>query len=183
MCCLRSIFSCCVISGKIMMLVVVIVLNVAMLEAGMEDNLFSLVFYSRSPPQYHKNVKHSFFLLRPLRLVSLDMIIFPHSETFSFMLTGEDGSRRFGYCRRLLVSHCWTAHPLLPGHTLLSPVCCDKYVRCETVMWFSCGTGDMSLGCPPWKQARGRKVPICAKNIREEDGSTCGCWRQSKYYE
>ncbi|XP_036181186.1 DENN domain-containing protein 2B isoform X2 [Myotis myotis] len=25
------------------------------------------------------------------------------SETFSFMLTGEDGSRRFGYCRRLLV--------------------------------------------------------------------------------
>ncbi len=31
-----------------------------------------------------------------------------HSETFSFMLTGEDGSRRFGYCRRLLVSHCWT---------------------------------------------------------------------------
>uniref|UniRef100_A0A8B9FDY1 UDENN domain-containing protein n=1 Tax=Amazona collaria TaxID=241587 RepID=A0A8B9FDY1_9PSIT len=26
------------------------------------------------------------------------------SETFSFMLTGEDGSRRFGYCRRLLVS-------------------------------------------------------------------------------
>lgn len=27
-----------------------------------------------------------------------------HSETFSFVLTGEDGSRRFGYCRRLLVS-------------------------------------------------------------------------------
>lgn len=27
-----------------------------------------------------------------------------YSETFSFMLTGEDGSRRFGYCRRLLVS-------------------------------------------------------------------------------
>uniref|UniRef100_A0A8C9WL95 DENN domain containing 2B n=1 Tax=Scleropages formosus TaxID=113540 RepID=A0A8C9WL95_SCLFO len=26
------------------------------------------------------------------------------SETFSFMLTGEDGSRRFGYCRRLLPS-------------------------------------------------------------------------------
>uniref|UniRef100_A0A9J7XNH2 DENN domain containing 2B n=1 Tax=Cyprinus carpio carpio TaxID=630221 RepID=A0A9J7XNH2_CYPCA len=26
-----------------------------------------------------------------------------NSETFSFMLTGEDGSRRFGYCRRLLV--------------------------------------------------------------------------------
>ncbi|XP_073762289.1 DENN domain-containing protein 2B isoform X3 [Danio rerio] len=25
-----------------------------------------------------------------------------NSETFSFMLTGEDGSRRFGYCRRLL---------------------------------------------------------------------------------
>lgn len=30
---------------------------------------------------------------------------FPNcSETFSFVLTGEDGSRRFGYCRRLLVS-------------------------------------------------------------------------------
>ncbi|KAI6068120.1 Suppression of tumorigenicity 5 protein isoform X2 [Aix galericulata] len=27
-----------------------------------------------------------------------------NSETFSFMLTGEDGSRRFGYCRRLLPS-------------------------------------------------------------------------------
>lgn len=58
--CLRSVFSCRVISGKIMMLVVVIVLNVAMLEAGTKDNLFSPVFYSRSPPQYHKNVKHSF---------------------------------------------------------------------------------------------------------------------------
>lgn len=62
MCCLRSIFSCRVISGKIMMLVVAIVLNVAMLEAGMKDNLFSLVFYPRSPPQYHKNVKHVFFI-------------------------------------------------------------------------------------------------------------------------
>lgn len=59
--CLRSIFSCRVISGKIMMLVVVIVLNVAMLVAGTKDNLFSPVFFSRSPPQYHKNVKHSFF--------------------------------------------------------------------------------------------------------------------------
>ncbi len=48
------------------------------------------------------------------------------SETFSFMLTGEDGSRRFGYCRRLLVSHCSAPHPLLPVHTLLSPVCCDR---------------------------------------------------------
>lgn len=37
-----------------------------------------------------------------------------YSETFSFMLTGEDGSRRFGYCRRLLVSCCRTPHPLLP---------------------------------------------------------------------
>uniref|UniRef100_A0A3Q2XUB0 UDENN domain-containing protein n=1 Tax=Hippocampus comes TaxID=109280 RepID=A0A3Q2XUB0_HIPCM len=27
-----------------------------------------------------------------------------HFETFSFVLTGEDGSRRFGYCRRLLPS-------------------------------------------------------------------------------
>lgn len=61
MCCLRSIFSCRVIGGKIMMLVVVIVLNVARLEAGMEDNLFSPVLYSRSPPPYHKNVKHSFY--------------------------------------------------------------------------------------------------------------------------
>lgn len=52
--------------------------------------------------------------------------VFGCSETFSFMLTGEDGSRRFGYCRRLLVSHCSTPHPLLPVHTLLSPVCCDR---------------------------------------------------------
>lgn len=26
------------------------------------------------------------------------------SEMFAFVLTGEDGSRRFGYCRRLLVN-------------------------------------------------------------------------------
>lgn len=60
--------------------------------------------------------------------------IFCYSETFSFMLTGEDGSRRFGYCRRLLVSHHLTLHPLLPVHTLLSPVCCDRafYVN----MWY-----------------------------------------------
>ena len=31
------------------------------------------------------------------------LISFTSSETFSFVLTGEDGSRRFGYCRRLLV--------------------------------------------------------------------------------
>lgn len=37
--------------------------------------------------------------------LSSEIMIFFHSETFSFMLTGEDGSRRFGYCRRLLVSH------------------------------------------------------------------------------
>lgn len=30
-------------------------------------------------------------------------LFLPYSETFSFVLTGEDGSRRFGYCRRLLV--------------------------------------------------------------------------------
>uniref|UniRef100_A0A3P9HM67 DENN domain containing 2B n=1 Tax=Oryzias latipes TaxID=8090 RepID=A0A3P9HM67_ORYLA len=37
-------------------------------------------------------------------LKSRDLLIFLHRclETFSFMLTGEDGSRRFGYCRRLL---------------------------------------------------------------------------------
>lgn len=31
------------------------------------------------------------------------LLFYIHSETFSFVLTGEDGSRRFGYCRRLLV--------------------------------------------------------------------------------
>lgn len=30
-------------------------------------------------------------------------VILP-SEMFAFVLTGEDGSRRFGYCRRLLVN-------------------------------------------------------------------------------
>lgn len=37
------------------------------------------------------------------------------------------------------------ARPLLAGHTLLCPVCCDKCVRCESAAWFSCGTGDTPL--------------------------------------
>lgn len=59
-----------------------------------------------------------------------------YSETFSFMLTGEDGSRRFGYCRRLLVSHCRTPCPLPPVLILLSPVfvtdiCVDVLCDCQ----------------------------------------------------
>lgn len=44
------------------------------------------------------------------------IFVFGLSETFSFMLTGEDGSRRFGYCRRLLVSRCSSpcSHPAEP---------------------------------------------------------------------
>lgn len=38
-------------------------------------------------------------------------LVFTPSETFSFVLTGEDGSRRFGYCRRLLVCTSNTAAP------------------------------------------------------------------------
>lgn len=37
-------------------------------------------------------------------LIQLYWSIVSHSEMFSFVLTGEDGSRRFGYCRRLLVN-------------------------------------------------------------------------------
>ena len=32
------------------------------------------------------------------------------SETFSFVLTNMEGQRRFGYCRRLLVSHTYTVY-------------------------------------------------------------------------
>ncbi|CDQ82162.1 unnamed protein product [Oncorhynchus mykiss] len=49
------------------------------------------------------------------------------SETFSFMLTGEDGSRRFGYCRRLLVSKpplihwsLFCSHPAEPALFVLT---------------------------------------------------------------
>lgn len=78
------------------------------------------------------------------------------SETFSFMLTGEDGSRRFGYCRRLLVSgpiqssgagpqcvHAWASAPasavacvtsyvLLPACSLRLPQCTHVCVHTQT---------------------------------------------------
>lgn len=44
-------------------------------------------------------------MICPCCVLLCNALLFPpHSETFSFVLTGEDGSRRFGYCRRLLVS-------------------------------------------------------------------------------
>lgn len=54
--------------------------------------------------------------------------VFGYSETFSFMLTGEDGSRRFGYCRRLLVSH--RSAPC--SHPRRAPVCCDRRFHLDT---------------------------------------------------
>ncbi len=46
---------------------------------------------------------YDFFLLFGNHLlIGIETVLY--SETFSFVLTGEDGSRRFGYCRRLLVS-------------------------------------------------------------------------------
>lgn len=36
--------------------------------------------------------------------VDLKLLTIFFSETFSFVLTGEDGSRWFGYCKKLLVS-------------------------------------------------------------------------------
>lgn len=46
------------------------------------------------------------------------------SETFSFVLTGEDGSRRFGYCRRLLVTSQYSF-----------PSCILKR---EAPLWYQC---------------------------------------------
>ncbi|KAJ8340173.1 hypothetical protein SKAU_G00348060 [Synaphobranchus kaupii] len=45
-----------------------------------------------------------------------------NSETFSFMLTGEDGSRRFGYCRRLLP--CGKAPRLPEVYCIISRLGC-----------------------------------------------------------
>uniref|UniRef100_A0A8C5B0B2 DENN domain containing 2B n=1 Tax=Gadus morhua TaxID=8049 RepID=A0A8C5B0B2_GADMO len=45
------------------------------------------------------------------------------SETFSFMLTGADGSRRFGYCRRLLVR---PPHPPPPPHDPQCAISCAR---------------------------------------------------------
>lgn len=45
-------------------------------------------------PQQRKDVKQLLFLF----------LFFIYSETFSFVLTGEDGTRWFGYCRKILVS-------------------------------------------------------------------------------
>lgn len=70
-------------------------------------------------------------------------ICFSHSETFSFMLTGEDGSRRFGYCRRLLVSHrSHPAEPCLLWQTFLF----------EHVMPFSCRATDAIIHRGSWKE-------------------------------
>ena len=40
-----------------------------------------------------------------LLTVILPSLHFTNSETFSFVLTNMEGNRRFGYCRRLLVSY------------------------------------------------------------------------------
>ncbi|KAG8523363.1 DENN domain-containing protein 2A [Galemys pyrenaicus] len=55
-----------------------------------------------------------------------------HSETFSFVLTGEDGSRRFGYCRRLLVSpfSCQPAQPGGKGKRLPEVYCIVSRLGC-----------------------------------------------------
>jgi len=66
------------------------------------------------------------------------------SETFSFMLTGEDGSRRFGYCRRLLVSSHSAPHPLHQVQAPLSPVCCYRRFYLNMRCCFPVG---MLTGC------------------------------------
>lgn len=68
------------------------------------------------------------------------IFVFGLSETFSFMLTGEDGSRRFGYCRRLLVSRCSSpcSHPAEP-----------LFVVTDAFIWtlgvVSCGAADVTV--------------------------------------
>ncbi|KAF3688581.1 DENN domain-containing protein 2A [Channa argus] len=53
------------------------------------------------------------------------------SETFSFVLTGEDGSRRFGYCRRLLVrSQILLAQPSGKGRRLPEVYCIVSRLGC-----------------------------------------------------
>lgn len=79
--------------------------------------------------------------------------VFCCSETFSFMLTGEDGSRRFGYCRRLLVSPPrppgppTPPTPLLPVHTLLSPVCFYRPFLYERMKCWFCGDQHFLFVC------------------------------------
>uniref|UniRef100_A0A4W4G091 UDENN domain-containing protein n=1 Tax=Electrophorus electricus TaxID=8005 RepID=A0A4W4G091_ELEEL len=51
------------------------------------------------------------------------------SETFSFMLTGEDGGRRFGYCRRLLVSPGSPHHLIFLCSTCLAVFILDEVER------------------------------------------------------
>lgn len=47
------------------------------------------------------------------RAILFPCVVSPCSETFSFVLTNVDGSRKIGYCRRLLVSIPLPVHPLL----------------------------------------------------------------------
>lgn len=51
--------------------------------------------------------------LRAGRAVPSPRVVSPCSETFSFVLTNVDGSRKIGYCRRLLVSISPPLHPSL----------------------------------------------------------------------
>lgn len=86
----------------------------------------------------------SYYVINHMRWIN-SLITLPslNSETFSFMLTGEDGSRRFGYCRRLLVSCCPTPHPLLtPCWAQLVPT--DMWYTRKTVG----ATQPMRQACP-----------------------------------
>lgn len=69
-------------------------------------------------------------------------------------------------------------HPVLSGDTLLSPVCCDRYVIWENVIYFSCGATDVLCDCPLRQQEREyikqKRVTVCAKKTNRGDGPRGG---------
>lgn len=75
------------------------------------------------------------------------------------------------------------ARPLLAGHTLLCPVCCDKCVRCESATWFSCGTGDTALRPLLRGGRRGNVKPQLAPRTSAQEGEGGRWGRQSKCFQ
>lgn len=106
---------------------------ISTLVGSVEDKILSLCFTAVTPMSKCKTgadpskiLCRVFYECARVCVTHVHTFVFCYSETFSFMLTGEDGSRRFGYCRRLLVSRRYLSIFSPPVHTPLSPVCCDR---------------------------------------------------------
>lgn len=69
-------------------------------------NWAPLTEYPRYCNHMHRFSQHALWRQK-LYFHGLSFSLF-HSETFSFVLTDVDGSRKNGYCRRLLVNDDWT---------------------------------------------------------------------------